>query len=209
MHLGNGKMVILYSSRTEVIHHWQSALATQNYRLCHNEKELLALIEQFREDIILCVECRQYEDIGGFLSFLKEDCPNIKTILFSNKPSYLEGTFALKFGIKAYANTYMAHIHIQDALNTVKSGNVWLYPEFIQKMIEELSQQQKPLHVSTQNLEKLSEREKQIALLVKEGLSNKEIAHKAEITERTVKAHLGAIFEKLGIKDRLSLALLI
>lgn len=53
----------------------------------------------------------------------------------------------------------------------------------------------------------LTEREKQVADLVAQGLMNKEIAEKIFISEETVKNHLHNIFEKLGVSDRLELAL--
>ena len=53
----------------------------------------------------------------------------------------------------------------------------------------------------------LSDRETQVARLVSAGASNKEIAENLLITERTVKAHLSAVFEKLGVRDRLQLSL--
>jgi DNA-binding NarL/FixJ family response regulator len=53
----------------------------------------------------------------------------------------------------------------------------------------------------------LTQREAQIALLVSDGNTNKQIAHRLDITERTVKAHLTQIFRKLGISDRFMLAL--
>ena len=40
-----------------------------------------------------------------------------------------------------------------------------------------------------------------------EGCSNKEVARQLDITERTVKAHLGAIYRKLGVRDRMQLVL--
>ena len=56
-------------------------------------------------------------------------------------------------------------------------------------------------------LEGLTEREKDVALAVAEGQSNKLVARELGITERTVKAHLGAVFRKLGVKDRMQLIL--
>ena len=53
----------------------------------------------------------------------------------------------------------------------------------------------------------LTPREREIALLVGAGVSNKAIAQRLDITERTVKAHLGAVFNKLGVTGRLQLAL--
>lgn len=53
----------------------------------------------------------------------------------------------------------------------------------------------------------LSGREITVAQLVGQGASNKEVARQLDIAERTVKAHLTAIFEKLQVRDRLQLSL--
>ena len=58
-------------------------------------------------------------------------------------------------------------------------------------------------------LELLTPREREIARLVGEGINNKLIARRLDITERTVKAHLGSVFAKLGVTGRLQLALLV
>ncbi|SNY96781.1 helix-turn-helix domain-containing protein [Halomonas sp. hl-4] len=54
-------------------------------------------------------------------------------------------------------------------------------------------------------LEALTQREREVALAVAKGASNKVVARELDITERTVKAHLTAIFSKLDIHDRLQL----
>jgi DNA-binding NarL/FixJ family response regulator len=51
----------------------------------------------------------------------------------------------------------------------------------------------------------LSDREQQVVTLVCDGLSNKEAAKKLNVTEGTVKTHLHAIFEKLGVRSRIEL----
>ena len=56
-------------------------------------------------------------------------------------------------------------------------------------------------------LNDLTARELMVAEQVAHGASNREIAQRLEITERTVKAHLSAIFEKLEVRDRVQLAL--
>ena len=53
----------------------------------------------------------------------------------------------------------------------------------------------------------LTPRESEVAEMAAKGASNQEIAASCGISERTVKAHLSAIFEKLGVVDRLQLAL--
>ena len=58
-------------------------------------------------------------------------------------------------------------------------------------------------------LTRLSIREREVALAAANGASNKEIARELKITERTVKVHLGAVFAKLDVRDRLHLAILL
>jgi DNA-binding CsgD family transcriptional regulator len=60
-----------------------------------------------------------------------------------------------------------------------------------------------------QRLGELSPREREAAIMAGSGASNREIAAGLCITERTVKAHLSAAFAKLGVRDRLQLALLL
>lgn len=66
-----------------------------------------------------------------------------------------------------------------------------------------------PSNIDTAAFDALTPREREIAVLVGEGVNNKIIARRLDITERTVKAHLGAVFSKLGIPGRLQLALLV
>lgn len=137
---------------------------------------------------------------------LLKHSPAFRTMVLSDRPSYTEGTALLTLGIRGYTNTYIHFDNLMQALNTIESGNVWVYPEFMQQMIRQVTA---TAHDNSTVLEKLTEREVQTALLVSEGLSNKEIASRLDITERTVKNHLTHIFEKLGVSDRFSLAMLL
>ena len=58
-------------------------------------------------------------------------------------------------------------------------------------------------------LRRLSVRERELMLLVAEGLSNKEVAGQLDISERTVETHVQSIFRKLGIHKRIRLAVLV
>ena len=132
---------------------------------------------------------------------------NNKIMVFSGHPSFEEGYKLLPLGIKAYANSLILGETLKEIIEVVERGDAWLYPEFINQMIMNVTVA--PVQSNDDALKKLSERETQIALYIAQGLSNKVIAQNADITERTVKAHLSSIFQKLQIKDRLALALLI
>jgi len=65
------------------------------------------------------------------------------------------------------------------------------------------------VNASEDRLAVLTKRELEVARTVAGGSSNKEVARQLGITERTVKAHVGAVFQKLKVRDRLHLALIV
>ena len=120
-------------------------------------------------------------------------------LVLSDNPSFNEGSQLLALGVKGYGNTHMFKLHMQQAIGMLKSGNIWLYPSFMQELIQTIQPQN---NSKERVLEKLTEREREIALHVSRGHSNKEIASALNITERTVKQHMSHIFEKLDILCR-------
>lgn len=203
-------MIILYASNSEIIEHWHSSLKEEEIHVSRHEKELLSFLNALHVNVILLLDEQCYGDeMEGFLDLLHSEYSHVRIMVLSQKPSYVQGSRFLKYGVKAYGNTYMDPIHLQEAVVVVKQGDTWLYPEFIQTMIQTLLTPKTSLHVKNNLLEKLSIKERDVALLIREGLSNKEIALRVGTTERTVKAHLSSIYEKIGVKDRLALAILL
>lgn len=105
----------------------------------------------------------------------------------------------LQLGFKGYGNLYSHKERIIAAINLVKTGDVWLGAS----IVEGLKQRLKP--TSKAEVELLTIKERAVAKEVLLGMSNKQIASKQNISERTVKAHLSAIYEKLSIKNRTEL----
>ena len=91
----------------------------------------------------------------------------------------------------------------------MQKGEIWAGRTLVARLIEELGARVRthPRTDSSARVGGLTTREREIAGLVSGGASNKEIAARLGVTERTVKAHLTAIFRKIGVTDRLRLAL--
>jgi DNA-binding NarL/FixJ family response regulator len=101
---------------------------------------------------------------------------------------------------------------LQDVGGVVAQGGLWLGPELVDRIVAATREllDRSPAAAETLptvNLSALSARELEVARAVAAGRSNREVAETLFISERTVKAHLGAVFEKLGVRDRLQLAL--
>ena len=137
---------------------------------------------------------------------LLNDNADFIIFVLTPSPNFHEGTSLLARGIKGYGNTFMHAKHLRRAIVTIKEGNIWLPPSLMQELITRVAPQDTS-QAGSPRLETLTKRQRETALLIQEGLSNKEIAQKLHITERTVKAHISAIFERTGTTDRLSLAM--
>lgn len=145
--------------------------------------------------------------LQSYLKMLHREHKSVKTVMLSDVPNFKIGRELLALDIYGYGNINMSASSLKQLVDIVLAGNIWLYPEFIQKLVTLSNLQDNEDSSDDDLLDMLSQREREVALLAAKGLSNREISEQIDTTERTVKAHLSSIFQKLGIKDRLSLAL--
>lgn len=94
------------------------------------------------------------------------------------------------------------------AIKEVRKGNGYLDPKVTNKVFHKLAPVDRQ-GSCTDRIERLTERELEIAKLIGKGLSNREIARTLFITEGTVKNHITNILQKLEARDRINLALMI
>ena len=111
-------------------------------------------------------------------------------------------------------NTHAGPNTLQQIADVVYEGGIWLGADLMQLLI---ARAQVPVSSNTNEAdtldlswqEKLTKREIDVAKLISQGASNKLVARELDIAERTVKAHVTAIFSKLEVSDRLKLAILL
>lgn len=106
---------------------------------------------------------------------------------------------ALEAGADGYLLKHADPDHIIDAVRSAADGEAPLDPQAARVLINSRAMS----GASTA----MTDRERQVLILVRDGLANKQIARRLEISERTVKAHLTNIFQRLGVRDRTQAAL--
>ena len=122
-----------------------------------------------------------------------------------------EDAFALLArGARGYCHVAAAPAQLRLVASTVKNGGFWLPASLMRRVMT--SAGSLVAQISTRksvSLDDLTKRERQVAQAVADGLSNREIAERLSISERTVKARLTSVFQKMDVRDRVQLALLL
>jgi DNA-binding NarL/FixJ family response regulator len=152
----------------------------------------------------------QKDLLPAAIAKLLQSYPDAKVIVLANTPGHAETLQALSAGAMGYAHAYSAPEMLKEIRTVINHGGIWLGQQLLKRLIEssvKLTGNRSEL--VDELLDRLTSREKEVAIEASKGLSNKEIARTLDITERTVKAHLAKSFECLGVKDRLQLALML
>jgi DNA-binding NarL/FixJ family response regulator len=95
-----------------------------------------------------------------------------------------------------------------DAVRTVAGGEALLAPSITRRLIEEHVQRTTPSRVAREELATLTDREREVLVLIAHGRSNVEIASELFLGESTVKTHVNRILHKLGLRDRVQAVVL-
>ncbi|RUR50746.1 LuxR family transcriptional regulator [Vreelandella populi] len=133
-------------------------------------------------------------------------------VVLSYTPNDREALRALDLGARGYVHTLAAVDVLRQVALVVANQGIWVGQDLLSKVLGgSFKALQKRTssddECNSRKLSLLTERERNVAQAVMSGASNKEISRQLDITERTVKAHLSAIFKKLEVRDRLQLTL--
>jgi DNA-binding NarL/FixJ family response regulator len=143
--------------------------------------------------------------------------PAARIVAVADKFPEADELFLLGLGVVGCCNYALPPESVARIIEMVEDGGVWIshavlpliMRQLAEKIVVKKQQNGKPLPAPAKEPDSssLTPREREIARLAGNGASNKLIARELNITDRTVKAHLSAIFQKLGMRDRVHLAL--
>lgn len=200
--------VLLISTDAELRRQWRLVLRelTADSRVdecLHLEGALASLPVEY---CLVDLGGRRSNDLQAVVEIIK-NYSNVSFIALSAVPDPYEGLTLLKSGAKGYCNRQISPGALAAVVGVVQDGGIWAGQQVTQHLLAQTISVADPLSQPLPSFELLTERERQVSESVAAGLSNKAIAANAGITERTVKAHLNAVFRKTGIRNRVQLAL--
>ena len=134
---------------------------------------------------------------------IKEERSRTAVIVLTmhENPAYLRE--AVRAGAAGYLLKDVSREELLDAVKQIQQGGAFIDPQMLKGMLSDM----KPTAPAPAQARGLTKREREILALVAEGLSNREIAERLVLSPETVKSHVAAILEKLGVSDRTQAAI--
>lgn len=166
----------------------------------------LALAKKSLPDVVL--QDLKLPDGSGLdaITALQAQCPLAKIIVLTALEDEEALLAALKAGASGYLLKGVSSLELTSVIRAIADGETYVTPRMAGRLLQEMSPRRgaRPVGIAD-----LTERERSILELVSEGLTNKEIAQRLYLREKTVKHYMTNILQKLQVRNRVEAALLL
>lgn len=182
---------------------WQAALPNvqvlENTQLPKSEAARIAFFQNYSLVLLL-------SDIPQWETLMQElNRSQVYWMVLSRNTSKEEFRKVVAAGARGYLDALSHPESLKSAVESVESGAIWIPDPFMSDLVKSISQRLP--FIREPDLSELSPKEIEVAKLISQGTSNKEIANSLHVTERTIKSHLTQIYTKLNVRDRMQLML--
>lgn len=169
---------------------------------------LLPLARKTKPDILLLDLSMPRQDGMEVLRELSESDIPVRTLLLTASIDKSQIVRALKLGAYGVILKESTTQRLFDGIRCVMAGQYWVGRESVSDLVRALRSVSAPAEGGPRSRDfGLTPREMEIVTMVVAGYSNPDIAQRCSISEQTVKHHISNIFDKLGVSNRLELAL--
>ena len=171
-----------------------------------NGSQALAQARRLDPDVVLMdVRMPEMDGIEATTQLVRSGCrARILMLTTFNLDEYVYR--AMKAGASGFLLKDASREQLAGAVRTVSAGEALLAPAITRRLIEDFCRGPAPGAAAGSATGRLSERELEVVRLVAQGLSNAEIAAKLYLSEATIKSHVARILAKLGLRDRVQVA---
>jgi DNA-binding NarL/FixJ family response regulator len=153
--------------------------------------------------IILNPDVLKQRTLSRFIHSVQARSPHTRVILiFENHPPDETIITGVKTGVRGYIRITDAPAIVSKAIRAVHEGEIWVERRLLEMAISKPMLLPETLLSHIPGLQPLTDREMEVLTMVLQGATNREIAGRSSISERTVKTHLYRVYKKLKVKSR-------
>ena len=168
---------------------------------------VVSLAEKTRPDVILLdLEMPRQNGMEILRSLSAADIP-ARTLLMMSSSEKAQVVRALKMGAYGIIAQEATSQRLFEGIRCIMSGQYWIARDNVSDLVKALREDSSTEGIPQRRRFGVTPRELEIITLVVAGYSNPEIAQKFSISEQTVKHHVSNIFDKVGVSNRIELAL--
>jgi DNA-binding NarL/FixJ family response regulator len=168
-----------------------------------NGKEAVQRVQELEPDVVLMDLVMPVMDGLTAIKHIKQLRPSTEVIALTSFADDEKVFTAIRSGATGYLLKDVQPNDLVKAVLAADRGEVQLHPEVAKLLMHEVVAPTKEVD----SLDELTEREREVLGLLGLGMSNKEIAYKISVSEKTVKAHVSSILNKLNLPGRTHAAL--
>jgi DNA-binding NarL/FixJ family response regulator len=168
--------------------------------------EACALVRRARPDVVLMdIRMPGLDGLGATRRIVDDpDLHGVRVIVLTTYELDAYVFEALRAGASGFLTKDVDPDVLRDAVRTVHAGHALLTPSVTRRVVDAFAAAS-PSTVDPSRLDVLSPREREVLVLVAEGLSNQEIGGRLHLSPLTVKTHVSRCLQKLGARDRAQL----
>ena len=192
----------------------ENALSRSRYRFevaacAINRSEILWALKTKAVDVALINQNLQEGHLVGFdlLNEVRQSYPQTRVVVMLKTATYDLVVDAFRGGAKGVFCRADSFEALCKCIRSIHKGQVWANSDQLQYLLQAFIQSRPLRVVDYAGRPLLTKRERDVAFLLADGLSNREIAQKLFLTEHTVGNYLFRIYNKLGVSSRVELVL--
>jgi DNA-binding NarL/FixJ family response regulator len=153
--------------------------------------------------IILNPDVLKQRTLSRFIHSVQAKSPQTRVIIIvENHPPDDTVITGVKTGIRGYIRITDGPVIVAKAVRAVHDGEIWTERRLLEMAISKPMLLPETLLSHIPGLQPLTDREMEVLTMVLQGATNREIADRSSISERTVKTHLYRVYKKLKVKSR-------
>jgi DNA-binding NarL/FixJ family response regulator len=176
--------------------------------------QALRLIDQLRSTgtpadiVVMDIRMPVMDGVATTLALCQQPTDGPRVIVLTTFDTDAEAFASLQAGASGFLLKNAPPEELLGAIRAVAGGDAVVAPRITRRLLDRFAGRFVGPGTDDARLDDLTEREREVLLLVAQGMTNAEIADRLYITEATVKAHVGKILAKLQLRDRVQIVVM-